>query len=77
MVNGSPAEAKNINTEGLRRRGFSKDDIAGLVKAYKTIYRRGLTLDEALVELNEQVKTCPPLALLIESLVASERGIVR
>lgn len=77
MVNGSPAEAKNINTEGLRRRGFSKEDIAGLSKAYKTLYRRGLTLDEALTELREQEKTCPPIALLIESLSTSERGIVR
>ena len=35
MVTGSPAEAKNINVEGLRRRGFTKDDIALLTKAYK------------------------------------------
>src|SRR5690606_32526723 len=35
MVSGNPAEAKNINIEGLRRRGFSKDDIATLMKAYK------------------------------------------
>jgi UDP-N-acetylglucosamine acyltransferase len=77
MVNGSPAEAKNINTEGLRRRGFSKEDIAVLTKAYKTIYRRGLTLDEALAELDAQVSECAALQLLIDSLRSSERGIVR
>lgn len=77
MVNGSPAEAKNINAEGLRRRGFSKEDIAVLTKAYKTIYRRGLTLDEALAELNTLVADCAPLQLLIDSLKSSERGIVR
>lgn len=77
MVNGSPAEAKNINVEGLRRRGFSKEDIAVLTKAYKTIYRRGLTLDEALAELNTQVSECAALQLLIDSLTSSERGIVR
>ena len=77
MVNGSPAEAKNINVEGLRRRGFSKDDIAVLTKAYKTIYRRGLTLEEALAELDTQVSECPALQLLIDSLKSSERGIVR
>ncbi|WP_235425584.1 acyl-ACP--UDP-N-acetylglucosamine O-acyltransferase [Cellvibrio mixtus] len=77
MVNGSPAEAKNINVEGLRRRGFSKDDIAVLTKAYKTIYRRGLTLDEALAELDTQVAECASLQLLIDSLKSSERGIVR
>lgn len=77
MVNGSPAEAKNINVEGLRRRGFSKDDIAVLTKAYKTIYRRGLTLEEALTELEPQASGCPALQLLINSLKSSERGIVR
>lgn len=77
MVNGSPAEAKNINVEGLRRRGFSKEDIATLTKAYKTIYRRGLTLEEALAELNAQVGECAALQLLIDSLKSSERGIVR
>lgn len=77
MVNGSPAEAKNINVEGLRRRGFSKDDITMLTKAYKTIYRRGLTLDEALMELDVQVGECAALQPLIDSLRSSERGIVR
>lgn len=77
MVNGSPAEAKNINTEGLRRRGFTKEDITVLTKAYKTIYRRGLTLDEALTELDAQVSECAALQLLIDSLRSSERGIVR
>ncbi len=77
MVNGSPAEAKNINIEGLRRRGFTKEDIAVLTRAYKTIYRRGLTLDEALTELDAQVSECAALQLLIDSLRSSERGIVR
>lgn len=77
MVNGSPAEAKNINIEGLRRRGFTKEDITVLTKAYKTIYRRGLTLDEALAELDAQVSECAALQLLIDSLRSSERGIVR
>jgi UDP-N-acetylglucosamine acyltransferase len=61
MVNGSPAEAKNINAEGLRRGGFSKEDIAVITKAYKIIYRRGLTLDEALLELHPLATDCAPL----------------
>lgn len=77
MVNGSPAEAKNINVEGLRRRGFSKEDIALLTKAYKTIYRRGLTLEEALQELTPLAADSPALQVLIDSLHASTRGIVR
>ncbi len=77
MVNGNPAEAKNINLEGLRRRGFTKEDLAILSKAYKTIYRRGLTLDEALVELKQLQTECAALKPLIASLETSTRGIVR
>ena len=77
MVNGSPAEAKNINVEGLRRRGFSKEDLAVLTKAYKILYRRGLTLDEALAELTPMLADCAPLQALIDSVKQSTRGIVR
>ncbi|MES2676269.1 MAG: acyl-ACP--UDP-N-acetylglucosamine O-acyltransferase [Pseudomonadota bacterium] len=77
MVNGSPAEAKSINAEGLRRRGFSKEDIATITKAYKLIYRRGLTIDEAIVELEALLPECAPLLPLLESIKNSTRGIVR
>jgi UDP-N-acetylglucosamine acyltransferase len=77
MVNGNPAEAKNINLEGLRRRGFTKEDLAVLSKAYKTIYRRGLTVDEALIELKKMQAECSALGPLIQSLEYSTRGIVR
>ncbi|MBR9911004.1 MAG: acyl-ACP--UDP-N-acetylglucosamine O-acyltransferase [Gammaproteobacteria bacterium] len=77
MVSGNPAEAKSINSEGLRRRGFSKEDIAGINKAYKIIYRRKLTLAEALVELESLAADCQPVRLLIETLQSSSRGIVR
>lgn len=77
MVTGSPAEAKSINAEGLKRRGFSKEDIATITKAYKLIYRRGLTLDEAIVELEALLAECEPLSVLLQSLKESTRGIVR
>ncbi len=77
MVNGSPAEAKSINAEGLRRRGFSKEDIATITKAYKLIYRRGFTIDEAIVELEALLPECPPILPLLESIKNSTRGIVR
>ncbi|HWV14931.1 MAG TPA: acyl-ACP--UDP-N-acetylglucosamine O-acyltransferase [Cellvibrio sp.] len=77
MVNGSPAEAKSINSEGLRRRGFSKEEIAAITKAYKLIYRRGLTLDEAIAELEAMLPECQRLQPLLDSLKSSTRGIVR
>ena len=77
MVNGSPAEAKSVNAEGLRRRGFTSEDITNITKAYKLIYRRGLTLDEAIAELEQMAQTSSALNILIDSLKSSSRGIVR
>ncbi|MET0355706.1 MAG: acyl-ACP--UDP-N-acetylglucosamine O-acyltransferase [Cellvibrio sp.] len=77
MVTGNPAEAKSINAEGLRRRGFSTEDINAITKAYKLIYRRGLTIDEALVEVEALVPECNRLLPLIQSIKESTRGIVR
>ena len=76
-VAGSPAEAKTINAEGLRRRGFSPQTISELRRAYKIIYRQSLTLDVALQRLEEMAKETPEIEVLVESLNHSERGIVR
>ena len=61
----------------LSRRNFSKSDIAIISKAFKILYRRGLTLNEAMAELKPLVTICPPLHMLIDSLEKSTRGIVR
>ena len=76
-ASGSPAAIKTINAEGLRRRGFSADTISELRRAYKIIYRQGLTIEIALERLDEMLKDTPELNVLIESLRSSERGIVR
>lgn len=76
-VNGQPAEAKTVNVEGLRRRGFSSETITAIRRAYKVVYRQGLTTEEALVKLREMQQEYPEIGLLVESLEASRRGIVR
>ena len=76
-VSGSPAEARTINAEGLRRRGFSEAAIAELRRAFKVVYRQGLTLDVALERLIEMATDVPEIEPLIDSLRQSERGIVR
>jgi UDP-N-acetylglucosamine acyltransferase len=76
-VSGNPARPYGINSEGLKRRGFDASAIAGLQRAYKTLYRSKLTLDEAKRALEGEVGECPPLRPLIEFLAASSRGIVR
>ncbi|MCH9690982.1 MAG: acyl-ACP--UDP-N-acetylglucosamine O-acyltransferase [Gammaproteobacteria bacterium] len=77
MVAGNPAEAKTINAEGLRRRGFSREDITLINKAYKIVYRRGLTLQEALETLDELREESAIIQPWIDSLINSKRGIVR
>ncbi|GAB1256759.1 acyl-ACP--UDP-N-acetylglucosamine O-acyltransferase [Aurantivibrio plasticivorans] len=77
VVTGNPAEAKSINSEGLRRRGFSKESITAINKAYKILYRRGLTLEEAILQLQDMATDVPEINALIDSLRSSTRGIVR
>ena len=57
MASGNTAQAHGMNTEGLRRRGFSAPSLAALRQAYKTLYRSGLTLQQAREALSEQVRT--------------------
>lgn len=77
LVAGNPAEASSINAEGLKRRGFSAAAINALRRAYKIVYRQGLSVDEALVELRAMATATPELRPLIASLADSKRGIVR
>ena len=76
-VSGSPAEAKTINIEGLRRRGFSAEAISQLRRAFKILYRQGLTLELALQRLETMLRETPEIQVLIDSVRSSERGIVR
>jgi UDP-N-acetylglucosamine acyltransferase len=76
-VAGSPAEAKTINVEGLRRRGFDSAEISTLRRAFKILYRQGLTLDVAVERLQTMTSETPSLQPLIDSLMQSQRGIVR
>jgi len=76
-VSGAPAQAKTINLEGLRRRGFSSDAISQLRRAFKILYRQGLTLDMALQRLETMFHKTPEVVVFIDSIRASERGIVR
>ncbi|MDP5054461.1 MAG: acyl-ACP--UDP-N-acetylglucosamine O-acyltransferase [Congregibacter sp.] len=76
-VSGSPAEAKTINTEGLRRRGFSASAVSQLRRAFKILYRQNLTLDIAIQRMETMLGDTPEVKVLIDSIRASERGIVR
>ena len=77
MASGFSAAPHGLNTEGLKRRGFSVDTIARLKQAYKTLYRSALTLQDALVELRTQAADCAEVGVMVEFLEKQKRGIVR
>jgi UDP-N-acetylglucosamine acyltransferase len=73
-VAGAPAKPAGTNNEGLRRRGFSADDISAVRRAYKALYRKDLSLAQAREEIGESVKEAPALAPLAEFLAEEGRG---
>lgn len=77
MASGNSAHPHGINLEGLRRRGFSAQALATLRRAYKAIYRQGLTVEQALAALAALAVEEPAVLPLIESLRTSSRGIIR
>ncbi|MDP2825815.1 MAG: acyl-ACP--UDP-N-acetylglucosamine O-acyltransferase [Sulfuritalea sp.] len=77
MAAGNPAAPRSINAEGLKRRGFSGDAVAAVRRAYKTLYKSGMKLDEARASIEAESVAVPELALLTGFLAASGRGIIR
>lgn len=81
LAAGNPCRPVGVNVEGLKRRGFSPAVISSLRDAYKAIYRRGLSLDEARAELRERQRSEPETAdalqTMLDFLDKSQRGIIR
>jgi UDP-N-acetylglucosamine acyltransferase len=81
MVSGQPSSVHGFNLEGLRRRGFSADEIAAVKQMHRLIYREGLTLDDASAAIAALAQTSPQAAthcaLMTEFLTRATRGIVR
>ena len=77
LVSGRDAKPYGINVEGLRRRGFSAEAISHLKRGYKTLYKSGLTLEQARAALEQQVRECAELELLTRFLDQPGRGLAR
>jgi UDP-N-acetylglucosamine acyltransferase len=81
MASGNSAQAHGINSEGLRRRGFSSEAINAIRRAYKTLYKSGLTLEEARNRLQQEAQqagdVASHLSVLSGFLRTVTRGIVR
>ncbi len=77
MVAGNPAVPHAVNSEGLKRRGFTPEQVRNIREAYRTVYRSGLRLIEALEQLEAQTPERPEIALFCAFIRNAGRSIVR
>jgi len=77
MASGHPAKPFGLNSEGLKRRGFTSDIIISIKRAYKSVYRKKLSVEAALTEIEQQAEASPALTIFTDSVKNSTRGIIR
>lgn len=77
MANGNPAVPAGINSEGLKRRGFTAESVLHIRRAYKEIYRKGKTISEAVAALSAQSNEHADVKRLTQFIQNSSRGIIR
>jgi len=77
IVGGQPTAPHGINSEGLKRRGFTADQLRNLKEAYRILYREQLQLSEARERLAVLAETQPELRLLVDFIDKSERSLIR
>ena len=77
MVAGNPAEPHSINSVGLKRRGFTDDQVRNIRNAFRVLYRSDLLLADAVAQLTELGTTQPEVAAFVEFIGKSERSLIR
>ena len=77
MVAGNPAAPYAVNAEGLKRRGFTEEQIRAVRDAYRVVYRSDLRLSEALARLEPQARERPEIRVFVDFIQAATRSIVR
>ena len=76
-ITGNPAIPHGVNAEGLKRRGFTPEQIRHIRNAYRILYRMELKLEAALERLIALAKEQPELGLLVEFIGRSSRSLAR
>ena len=76
-ASGNTAAPHGINSEGLKRRGFSTEAIAAIKRAYKSLYKAGNKLDDARAAIESELSAHPELSSLVQFLAVPGRGIIR
>jgi UDP-N-acetylglucosamine acyltransferase len=77
MVVGQPAHPHSVNSEGLKRRGFTPEQIRNIRDAYRTLYRSDLLLAQAVERLREMAVTAPEAGEFVEFIGTTTRSLVR
>lgn len=77
MASGQSASAHGLNSEGLKRRGFTPEQLRLLKQAYKIVYRQGNTVEQAMQQLAELANQSPTVERFMQTIQRSVRGIVR
>ena len=77
LASGRPAVPRGINAEGLKRRGFSSDQISNVREAYRVLYRQDLKLKEAVQTLEKHAESQEEVVAFLESVRKSSRGLIR
>ncbi len=77
LASGRPAVPRGINAEGLKRRGFSSDQISNVREAYRVLYRQDLKLKEAVQTLEKYAESQEEVVAFLESVRKSSRGLIR
>jgi len=76
-VAGNPVEVAGINSIGLKRNGFTDEDLLNLKTAYRLLYRSGLNVTQALERIATDCELSPHIEELMAFIRRSDRGIVR
>lgn len=76
-VSGEKAKARGVNTEGLRRRGYSSEQIQQVRRAYKLLYRSGIPLEEAVQKLGEMAREHDEIKPMVDFLDITEKSFIR
>jgi UDP-N-acetylglucosamine acyltransferase len=77
LATGHPAEPRSVNVEGLKRRGFSEEQIRTIRNAYRVLYRSELALEDAVAQLRAMASEHELLAIFVDFISQSTRGLAR
>jgi UDP-N-acetylglucosamine acyltransferase len=77
LIAGERGWLQGVNLIGLKRQGFSREQMSNLKKAHKLLWRSGLNKEEALRRIHSEIGNSPEIVQLLDFVQNSERGIVR